>query len=155
MRKINRNNLIKRTAQILRNNEGASMVLVSVLAIIVLTAVVVLRVATTTFMASTNRQLNQDQAYELAASLGESINLLIEEDKFLIYDVTLDEYVTDSDTGVTTYYKMVYNQNGFEGLPDASVVAIVTETGDGSGRILEVTADVGSAEYIYTREYRQ
>ncbi|SDY43126.1 hypothetical protein SAMN02910264_02234 [Ruminococcaceae bacterium YAD3003] len=155
MRKINRNNLIKRTAQILRNNEGASMVLVSVLAIIVLTAVVVLRVATTTFMASTNRQLNQDQAYELAASLGESINLLIEEDKFLIYDVTLDEYVTDSDTGVTTYYKTVYNQNGFEGLPDASVVAIVTETGDGSGRILEVTADVGSAEYIYTREYRQ
>jgi delta-aminolevulinic acid dehydratase/porphobilinogen synthase len=106
-------------------------------------------------MASTNRQLNQDQAYELAASLGESINLLIEEDKFLIYDVTLDEYVTDSDTGVTTYYKTIYNQNGFEGLPDASVVAIVTETGDGSGRILEVTADVGSAEYIYTREYRQ
>ncbi len=155
MRKINRNNLIKRTAQILRNNEGASMVLVSVLAIIVLTAVVVLRVATTTFMASTNRQLNQDQAYELAASLGESINLLIEEDKFLINDVTLDEYVTDSDTGVTTYYKTIYNQNGFEGLPDASVVAIVTETGDGSGRILEVTADVGSAEYIYTREYRQ
>ena len=155
MRKINRNNLIKRAAQILRNNEGASMVLVSVLAIIVLTAVVVLRVATTTFMASTNRQLNQDQAYELAASLGESINLLIEEDKFLIYDVTLDEYVTDSDTGVTTYYKTIYNQNGFEGLPDASVVAIVTETGDGSGRILEVTADVGSAEYIYTREYRQ
>lgn len=155
MRKINRNNLIKRTVQILRNNEGASMVLVSVLAIIVLTAVVVLRVATTTFMASTNRQLNQDQAYELAASLGESINLLIEEDKFLIYDVTLDEYVTDSDTGVTTYYKTIYNQNGFEGLPDASVVAIVTETGDGNGRILEVTADVGSAEYIYTREYRQ
>ena len=155
MRKINRNNLIKRTARILGNNEGASMVLVSVLAIIVLTAVVVLRVSTTTFMASTNRQLNQDQAYELAASLGESINLLIEEDKFLIYDVTLDEYVTDSDTGVTTYYKTIYNQNGFEGLPDASVVAIVTETGDGSGRILEVTADVGSAEYIYTREYRQ
>ena len=155
MRKINRNNLIKRTAQILRNNEGASMVLVSVLAIIVLTAVVVLRVATTTFMASTNRQLNQDQAYELAASLGESINLLIEEDKFLIYDVTLDEYVTDSDTGVTTYYKTIYNQNGFEGLPDASVVAIVTETNDGNGRILEVTADVGNAEYIYTREYRQ
>ena len=155
MKKISRNNLIKRITSILGNNEGASMVLVSVLAIIVLTAVVVLRVATTTFMASTNRQLNQDQAYELAASLGESINLLIEEDKFLIYDVTLDEYVTDSETGVTTYYRTIYNQNGFEGLPDASVVAIVTETSDGSGRILEVTADVGNAEYIYMREYRQ
>jgi hypothetical protein len=152
---MRRDNIFRRTSRILGDNEGASLVLVAILATIVLTAVIVVRIATTSFMASANRQLNQDQAYELAASLGESINLLIEEDKFLIYDVTLDEYVTDSDTGVTTYYKTIYNQNGFEGLPDASVVAIVTETGDGSGRILEVTADVGSAEYIYTREYRQ
>ena len=155
MRKINRNNLIKRTARILGNNEGASMVLVSVLAIIVLTAVVVLRVSTTTFMASTNRQLNQDQAYELAASLGESINLLIEEDKLDINGVTLSECKTDSDTGVDTYYKTIYSQTDFEGLPDSSVTAIVTESPDGSVRILTVTADVGKAEYIYEREYRQ
>ena len=155
MRKINRNNLIKRTARILGNNEGASMVLVSVLAIIVLTAVVVLRVSTTTFMASTNRQLNQDQAYELAASLGESINLLIEEDKLDINGVTLSECKTDPDTGVDTYYKTIYSQTDFEGLPDSSVTAIVTESPDGSVRILTVTADVGKAEYIYEREYRQ
>ena len=154
MRKINRNNLIKRTARILGNNEGASLVLVSVLAIIVLTAVVVLRVSTTTFMASTNRQLNQDQAYELAASLGESINLLIEEDKFRIFDVTL-EYSKDPETGVESMSKTIYTQSGFEGLPDSSVTAIVTELPDGSGRILTVTADVGKAEYIYEREYRQ
>ena len=78
MKKVRNDNLIKRTAHILSNNEGASLVLVSILAIIVLTAVVILRITTSTFMASSNRQLNQDQAYELAASLGESIDILIE-----------------------------------------------------------------------------
>ena len=51
MRKIRRDNLIKRTREALSNNEGASLILVSILAIIVLTAVVVLRVTTSTFMA--------------------------------------------------------------------------------------------------------
>ena len=49
---------IERTARILGNNEGASLVLVSVLAIIVLTAVIVLRVTTSTFMASANGNLD-------------------------------------------------------------------------------------------------
>ena len=146
MRKIYRNNLIKRTAHILGDNEGASLVLVSVLAIIVLTAVVVLRISTTTFMASANRQLNQDQAYELAASLGESINLLIQEDKYDIYATDLDS-VTKS--------AVIYSQNGFDDLPDASVKATVSLTDDQTGRLLTVTANVGAAEYVYTREYRQ
>ena len=77
MKRIRHDNLIKRTAAVLGNNEGASLVLVSILAILVLLAVVILRLATTTFMASANRQLNQDQAYELAASLGSSIDELI------------------------------------------------------------------------------
>ena len=87
MKRIRRDRLFRRTARILGNNEGTSLVLVAILAIIVLAAVVILRVATTTFMASSNRQLNQDQAYELAASLGASIDRLIEEDKFSISDV--------------------------------------------------------------------
>ena len=99
--------------------------------------------------------LNQDQAYELAASLGESINLLIEEDKLDINGITLSECKTDPDTGVDTYYRTIYSQTDFEGLPDSSVTAIVTESPDGSVRILTVTADVGKAEYIYEREYRQ
>ena len=86
MKRIRRDNLLKRTAAILGNNEGASLVLVAIIAIIVLTSVVALRVATTTFMASANRQYNQDQAYELAASLGESIDILISKGKYNIYD---------------------------------------------------------------------
>ena len=146
MKKISRNNLIKRITSVLGNNEGASMVLVSVLAIIVLTAVVVLRLTTTTFMASANRQLNQDQAYELAASLGESINLLIQEDKYDIYATQLNP---------STGEREIYSQNDFQDLPDASVVATVSETSDGTGRLLTVKAAVGGAEYVYTREYRQ
>ena len=87
MKRMRRDNLIERTAAILGNNEGASLVLVSILAILVLLSVVILRLATTTFMASSNRQLNQDQAYELAASLGSSIDALIEKTK-----TSIEEY---------------------------------------------------------------
>ena len=59
MRKINRNNLKGRITRILGNNDGASLVLVSVLAIIVLTAVVVLRVTTTTFINRACQPLDQ------------------------------------------------------------------------------------------------
>lgn len=148
MRKINRNNLKDRITRILGNNDGASLVLVSVLAIIVLTAVVVLRVTTTTFMASANRQLNQDQAYELAASLGESIDLLISEGKYDIYKIDLPE-------GKKTIYSLTNQDNKLEGLSkDASVSAVVSKTEDGEGRLLTVTANVGTAEYVFTREYR-
>ena len=148
MRKINRNNLKGRIARILGNNDGASLVLVSVLAIIVLTAVVVLRVTTTTFMASANRQLNQDQAYELAASLGESIDLLISEGKYDINKVNLPD-------GKKTIYSLTNQDNKLEGLSkDASVSAVVSKTEDGEGRLLTVTANVGTAEYVFTREYR-
>ena len=93
MRRVRHGKLIKRTAAILGNNEGASLVLVSILAIIVLLAVVILRLATSTFMASANRQLNQDQAYELAASLGASIDALIEEGKFDLESVEADKQI--------------------------------------------------------------
>ena len=150
MRKINRNNLKGRITRILGNKDGASLVLVSVLAIIVLTAVVVLRVTTTTFMASANRQLNQDQAYELAASLGESIDLLISEGKYDINKVELP-----ADVKKKTIYSLTNQDNKLEGLSrDASVKAVISETEDGKGRVLTVTANVGTAEYVFTREYR-
>lgn len=119
------------------------MVLVAILAIVVLTAVVILRVTTTTFMASANRQLNQDQAYELAASLGASIDRLIEKDKYSIADAPVDT--------------PIYNQSKFADLPDASVVAEVTDITNGDvvvGKLLTVTAKVGKAQYVYTKEYR-
>ena len=137
MKRIRRDNLIKRTVSILGNNEGASLVLVAILAIVVLTAVVILRVTTSTFMASANRQLNQDQAYELAASLGSSIDELIADGKYSLDDI-------DSD-------KTIYSHSGFSGLPNASVEAIIDVEPD--VKVLRVTAKVGKAQYVYTKEY--
>ena len=138
MRRIRHDNLIKRTAEVLGSNEGASLVLVSVLAILVLVAVVILRLATTTFMASANRQLNQDQAYELAASLGASIDDLIEAGK---YD--LDSVVSD---------KQIYERTTFSGFPaNSSVTAKIYV--EEHVKILIVTAKVGKAQYVYTKEY--
>lgn len=142
MRRIRNDNLIKRTANVLGNNEGASLVLVSIFAILVIAAVVILRLATTTFMASANRQLNQDQAYELAASLGSSIDELI----------TAGKYDLDSVTSGTT--APIVEVNGFTGLPaGSSVVARFDVDNSKNVKILIVTAKVGQAQYVYTKEY--
>ena len=135
MKRMRKGKIIERTARILGSNEGASLVLVSILAIIVLTAVITLRVTTTTFMASANRQLNQDQAYELAASLGASIDVLI----------------NDGDLDPADIIGTFYSEDKFENMPKASVEAKMT---DGEKvRTLTVTAKVGKAQYTYTKEY--
>ena len=137
MKRMRRDNIFRRTSKILGGNEGASLVLVAILATIVLTAVIVLRIATNSFMASANRQLNQDQAYELAASLGSSIDVLINDG-----EIDLDSI--DSDTSL-------YNESTFEHLPNANVSAkIIVEP---KVKRLEVTAKVCKAQYVYTKEY--
>ena len=143
MRRIRHDNLIKKTSAILGNNEGTSLVLVSIIAILVLSAVVILRVAVTTFMASSNRQLNQDQAYALATSLGDSIDLLITDENF-----SLDDY----SSGTTTIYK---KSSGFQQLPNASVEAQIKVEDKDSKTIktLVVTSSVGKATYVYSKEY--
>ena len=141
MRRNRRDNLIKRTAAILGNNEGASLVLVSILAIIVLMSVVILRLATTTFMASSNRQLNQDQAYELAASLGASIDALIDEGKFSLDSITSDRMGDDN----------IYSRTSFSGMPNTSVTVEVDV--EEHSKTVIVTAKVKKAQYVYTKEY--
>jgi len=92
-------------------------------------------------MASSNRQLNQDQAYELAASLGASIDVLISEGKFDLDTITGDRMGTNN----------IYYRNSFSGMPDSSVMVEV-DVEDGSKTII-VTAKVKSAHYVYTKEY--
>ena len=144
MRRIRRDNLIKRTAAVLGNNEGASLVLVSILAILVVTAVVILRVTSSTYMASANRQAKQDQAYELAASLGESIDELIENGKYDISVVPDGKQILKVGHGTSHH---------LSGLP-AKSYAVAEVSNITGGKRLKVTAVVGNAEYIYTKEYR-
>lgn len=126
------------------NNEGASLVLVSILAILVVTAVVILRVTSSTYMASANRQANQDQAYELAASLGESIDELIENGKYDISVVPDGKQILKVGHGTSQH---------LSGLP-AKSYAVAEVSNITGGKRLKVTAVVGNAEYIYTKEYR-
>ena len=60
-------------SRILKSNRGSSLVLVSVLTVIIIALTVSLRIAAGMIMSSANDQLNQDQAYELAVSLGNSL----------------------------------------------------------------------------------
>lgn len=143
MKRMRRDNLIKRTAAILGNNEGASLVLVSILAILVLLSVVILRLATTTFMASSNRQLNQDQAYELAASLGSSIDALIENGDYNLDAITEDKMGDDN----------IYSCNSFEDMPNSSVMVEVDVDENNHTKTIIITAKVKNAQYVYTKEY--
>ena len=84
----------------------------------------------------------KDQAYELAASLGESIDILVERGDYDIFE-----------QGPDTIYDSVSKGDSFTGLPAGSkVVAKVSDIAE--GKRLTVTANVGDAEYIYVKDYR-
>ena len=64
MRRYNKTSLFKRTSGILRDNEGTSLVLVSIIAIIIITGVVILHVTTSSLWASADLQKYQDQEFD-------------------------------------------------------------------------------------------
>ena len=128
--------------QIIKSNKGTSLVLVAALTVVIVALTVALRVAAGVIMASANQQLNQDQAYELATSLGDSL-----EEKILNpsgTDKTGLELVDNT--------KLV-DMSGFDGMPEASVIAMVSK--DTEGRfVLTVTSNVGKASYIWKATYK-
>ena len=142
MRRKFKTGIGKRVSAVMRGNDGASIVLVTIISILIITGVIILRTTTSALWASADKQLNQDQAYELAASLGESIDILIER----------GDYNIQNETSGKEIYSSVTNDDKFTGLPDAKVVAKVTDIA--GGKKLTVTANVGKAEYVYVKDYR-
>ncbi len=127
-------------AVFIKDNEGSSIVLVTIIAILVITAVIILRTTTGSLWATADKQLYSDQAYEMATSLGDSLDVLI-----------LDQKVNLSD---------IYNTNGIivaetqdTGLPNSTIVATVTLDSDGLYNV-SVESHVASSSYIYTAVYR-
>ncbi|MBR6851547.1 MAG: hypothetical protein IKM88_15085 [Lachnospiraceae bacterium] len=100
-------------------------------------------------MASANQQLNQDQAYELATSLGNALEERIingEEEK------EDPNYVPKEALLELTNNATLVDMSGFDGMPDASVTAKVKL--DEAGRyVLTVKSEVGKASYIWTGIY--
>lgn len=138
MKRKNKTSLIDRSSDILRGNEGASIVLVTIIAVIIITCIVILRVSLSTVMANSAKQYNQDQAYIMANSMGATIDSLIQ-DKTLV----LTNY---NDVNGTTILTDTPSE-----IPNASIEAKVTPSG--SGYIVTVEAQVAAATYVYTAYY--
>ena len=138
MRRVNKTSLNGRVADILHNNEGASLVLVTIIAIIVVTSIVVLSVNVNTLWASADKQYYQDQAYEASKSLGSAIDTLISNQKLTLAD----------------YSGTVMFSDEFENI---HVKARVEDRGSGYYDVI-VTAKTPNeespvAEYAYTATY--
>ena len=139
MREQNRrSDLIRKTADILKGRDGASLVLVTIIAILVITAVVILRVTTSSLWASADKQYNQDQAYMMASSMGESIDTLIQ-----------------NGTDPMTFDGKNDNGGVAIPIPGSSIEVSVVQSDDQTYYTVSVVSHVGNAEYQYNAVYQQ
>lgn len=126
-----------RTSGILRDNEGASLVLVTIMSIIIVTSIVILTTNVNTLITSADRQYYQDQAYIAASSMGSSVDALIN-------TLSLETY-EDIDKGVL----LIRDDNaGYNIKVEAWVIRSSAET-----FVVTVTAQASGETYIYTATY--
>lgn len=133
-----------RFTAILRGNEGASIVLVTIIAILIVTGVIILRTTTSALWASADKQLNQDQAYEMATSMGNSL------DGIIVGNKSIDLSSIAAGDGV------IISKTSINGLPNATIRANVKPlSNDDNNRIYVVTveANVATASYSYIAQY--
>ena len=135
MKCISKTKLGRRASDLIRSNEGTSLVLVTIIAIIIITGVIILRTTTSALWASADKQLNQDRAYEIATSLGES----------------LDSYIAGNNS--VDFAGLAHTETINE-LPDARVVVTTEIPATPNGYYhLHVRAEVADAQYTYTATY--
>lgn len=147
MKRLMKTSLFKRTSGILRENEGTSLVLVSIIAIIIITGVVILHVTTSSLWASADLQKYQDQAYVLATSMGDSIDSLVSQNKIdLSSCVGTTPFIDDSTLQASRVTVTVAEKNGnYE-------VTISATAGNGKGTYVYKVTYRGSGT-SYTRVY--
>ena len=137
MKRLMKTSLRTRTSGILQSNEGTSLVLVSIIAIIIITGVVILHVTTSSLWASADLQKYQDQAYVLAYSMGDSIDELISNNQLDLSSYTSSSsFINDSSLPASNVTASVALRNG------NYVVTVTATTGN------------GKATYVYTATYR-
>ena len=133
----------------LKSNKGSSLILVAALTVVIIGVTVSLRIMAGIIMASANQQLNQDQAYELATSLGNAL-----EERIINGEAEREDpnFVPKKALLELTNNATLVDMSGFDGMPDASVTAKVKL--DEAGRyVLTVKSEVGKASYIWTGIY--
>lgn len=135
MRCRNKTSLIRRTARILRNEEGASIVLVTIISIIVVASVIILAINVNSLIASADKQYSRDQAYEAAKSMGSSFDTIISKGQMdLKAFADGSEVFSDSSQNIDVKVK-------------------VKSTGQVDTYTLIVTAETNNEEYVYTATY--
>jgi len=137
MKCVLKTSLRSRTSSILRDNEGASLVLVTIIAVIIISSVIILSVNVNTLIASANQQYNQDQAYEAARSMGSALDKLINDHK-----LALDSFL-DGNKEAT----LISDEGSFVTV-EAKVKGTLTDT-----YVITVTATASEEKYIYSATY--
>lgn len=133
MRRIGKSGLMKRTSDILRSNDGASIVMVTIIAVIIVAGVVILSINSSTLLAFADHQYSKDQAYEAATSLGMALDEYIGKGSIELDKHDGQEIVTDSYNGID-----------------------VTARVDGKGTdtyVVSVTALSRGSEYVFSATY--
>lgn len=130
----------KNIISLLREREGASLVLVSIISIIIMTGIIILRITTSSLLASADKQFNQDRAYMMAVSMGDSIDKMISSNA--LSDPKLLNGLDDS--GNTEY-----------AIPNSEIRVNVEEFNSGADKyvIITVYSRVADAEYEYKLNY--
>ena len=125
----------RRISDVLQSENGTSIVFVSIIAIIVITGVVILRVTAGSLWTSADKQYSQDKAYLMATSLGESIDALIDAGKI------------DLETYNGANQELIFSET----VSNEKVTATVTQSEN--GYLIEVKADIPNAVYVYRAFY--
>lgn len=135
MKRRSKTAVFRRINDILQSDKGTSIVLVTIIAILIVSGVVILRITTSSLWASADKQYNQDKAYVMASSIGDSIDALIRDNK-----LNLDSYQNANRSLI------------FEDKASSAVVkAYVSNSGD--GYLIEAEATVADSVYVYRAYY--
>ena len=138
----------------LKSNRGASLVLVSIFSVIVISLALSLVALSSMLLSDAGSVRKYNQAYELATGLSSRIEELILNDTgdhSHKSQIDLDSFIT----APATEGDIVPLTTGFDSIPDSSVHALVskkTESGS-TYYILTVTATAAGETYIKTTEY--
>lgn len=140
----------------LENNRGASLVLVSIFSVIVISLALTLGVVSSMLLSNAELRNRQNQAYELSTSLSYKLETLIvnpTDDGSHESCIDLDDFIS-APTGAGS--GQIMRQENFSGIPDSYVEATVKRAIDGNNKtyyILTVTASAAGETYTRTTEY--
>ena len=158
---------MKLISEFRKSNRGASLVLVSAFSIIIVGIAITLTVISSMLLSKANAVRKQGQAYELATSLAARIeemvlNKVVNEETgedICQSQIDLDSFFADSVPAAQKGIIIdVPRSEGFQGIPDSSVKAEITqaknsETGSIEYYTITITAEAAGETYVKTMEF--